>query len=122
MGHGFFMIHIKTIMGLSYQDFQTISSLNHKWISDEDKKVIHKALVQEVIKQFKNHEEYNIIDSKCVATPEQGVLTIRFKLPYKDHYILDIVQSFEKMITDVSQVWNLSDYPIREFKLKSVIA
>lgn len=120
MGHGVFMVHIKIIMGLSYADFQTISTLNHKWISEEDKKIIHKALLQEVLKQFKQLFDKNIIDFKCSTTPEQGVFTIRFKVHYRVNYLLDIIQSFEKIIGDISQVWSLSEYPVREFKLKTI--
>ena len=122
MGNGFFMVHIKTIVGLSYADFQTISTLNHKWISEDDKKVIHKALLQEILKQFKQLGNISIVDFKCVAIPEQGVLTIRFKVPNTHHYSVSIVQFFESMIEDISQLWNLSDYPVREFKMKSIIA
>jgi hypothetical protein len=91
-------------------------------MSPDEKKIVYKILLQEVIEAYKEQLNQSMIDYKCIRTPDQGVLTIRFKIPYSNNYLTNVTSMCEKIISDLSESWNLIDNPIHEFKMKSITA
>lgn len=103
---------------LSKNDFDTISNIDMKTVTEDDKRIIHKLFANQVINDFLKDVSSDSIKDSYIGSSEQGILTVQFKIDYTDVYLSYLTEVFEKRILKTMNKWYLIETPIYEFNIK----
>jgi hypothetical protein len=110
------MIYIKFSISISDSDFDSISNINMKTVTEDDKRIIHKIISFDIMKLLSEELSTDIIQYNYIE------YNLEFTIKSVNNYsfLSNISTLFEKIVHEEMTRWHLLENPLQEFTIKSV--
>ena len=116
---GFIYIDLTFSIRLSENDFEAITNIDMREVTEDDRRIIHKLFAMEVMHNFLEDLSTTSIEHSYTGSSEQGTLNLKFKIDYTDVYLSYLTGVFEKKIQKEMKRWYMIETPVYEFSIKA---
>jgi hypothetical protein len=116
---GFIYIDLTFSIQLSENDFEAITNIDMREVTEDDRRIIHKLFAKEVMQDFLEELSSHSIEDSYTGSSEQGTLNVKFKIDYTDVYLSYLIELFEKRIQKEMNRWYVLEIPVYEFSIKA---